>query len=72
VTADPRLSLARAVRAHQHTRHGLLRAVAESYGSMSVVEMAEMLEVSRPTVYAMLRDAGVRVKTRQPTTATLG
>jgi DeoR/GlpR family transcriptional regulator of sugar metabolism len=72
VTADPRLSLARAVRAHQHTRHGLLRAVAESYGAVSVTEMADIMGVSRPTVYADLREAGVRVKTRQPTAATLG
>jgi AcrR family transcriptional regulator len=40
----------------------LMRAVAEAYGAMPVGEIAAAAGVTRPTVYRLLRDAGVTLK----------
>jgi AcrR family transcriptional regulator len=40
----------------------LMQAVAEAYGAMPVGEIAEAAGVTRPTVYRLLRDAGVTLK----------
>jgi AcrR family transcriptional regulator len=40
----------------------LMQAVAEAYGAMPVGEIAAAAGVTRPTVYRLLRDAGVTLK----------
>jgi AcrR family transcriptional regulator len=40
----------------------LMQAVAEAYGTLAVGEIAAAAGVTRPTVYRLLRDAGVTLK----------
>jgi AcrR family transcriptional regulator len=39
----------------------LHQAVAEAYGTLTIAEIMEAAGVSRPTVYAYLRRAGVKL-----------
>jgi AcrR family transcriptional regulator len=43
----------------------LHQAVAEAYGTLTIAEIMEAAGVTRPTVYAILRRAGVTLKGAQ-------
>jgi AcrR family transcriptional regulator len=44
----------------------LTRAVADAYGVLPIGEIAQAAGVTRPTVYRLLRDAGVQLKGAKP------
>jgi AcrR family transcriptional regulator len=56
-TTDPRSLVARAARKHQRARLELDTQIREARAlGVSVQEIARLVGVSRPTVYAILRD----------------
>lgn len=59
---NSRSSISQAAQHALKAQHELERAVADAYGTMPVAAIAEQAGVSRPTVYAILREAGVQLK----------
>jgi transposase-like protein len=61
---NPRATIARAAKRQTEAQRRLERAVVAAHGTMPIREIAEAAGVTRPTVYAWLKDAGVEVRSR--------
>jgi AcrR family transcriptional regulator len=58
----PQDAIRQAATHRQNADTELTQAVAQAYGTLTVGQIAEAAGVSRPTVYALLREAGVELK----------
>jgi AcrR family transcriptional regulator len=59
---NPRAAIRQAATRRDTADTELMQAVAEAYGTLAVGEIAAAAGVTRPTVYRLLRDAGVTLK----------
>jgi AcrR family transcriptional regulator len=59
---DPRDAIRRAATAQGEAHEKYLQAIAQAYGELPVGQIAEAAGITRPTVYRLLRDAGVQLK----------
>jgi AcrR family transcriptional regulator len=59
---NPRTAIKQAATKRSSADTELTQAVADAYGVLPIGEIAEAAGVTRPTVYRLLRDAGVTLK----------
>jgi DNA-binding MurR/RpiR family transcriptional regulator len=59
---NPRSVIRQAATRVDDSQTELTQAVADAYGILPIGEIAEAAGVTRPTVYRLLRDAGVQLK----------
>ena len=64
--AETLWAITNAADALERAHRQLVNAVAEAYGALPIREIAEAAGVTRPTVYSMLREAGVTLKGTKP------
>jgi AcrR family transcriptional regulator len=62
---NPRSAIEQAATQRTQSDVDLHQAVAEAYGTLTIAEIMEAAGVTRPTVYAILRRAGVTLKGAQ-------
>jgi AcrR family transcriptional regulator len=60
--ANERAAIRQAATQRAEADADLHQAVAEAYGTLTIREIMDAAGVSRPTVYAILRRAGVTLK----------
>jgi AcrR family transcriptional regulator len=61
---NPRATIARAAKRQTEAQQRLKEAAVAAHGSLTIGEIADAAGVTRPTVYAWLKDAGVEVRSR--------
>jgi AcrR family transcriptional regulator len=59
---NPRSAIRQAATKRSSADTELVQAVADAYGVLAIGEIAQAAGVTRPTVYRLLRDAGVQLK----------
>jgi AcrR family transcriptional regulator len=59
---NPRSAIRQAATKRSSADTELVQAVADAYGILPIGEIAQAAGVTRPTVYRLLRDAGVQLK----------